>query len=344
VLDPTFVVRADELSLTFSHPPGKRRLSFAKCAIPPQDWRLQTEQKLTELLGIRPIQPCDVVLLRETRVGDVRVLALRMRINESLSIPAYLLVPKQPVDTNMAVMAVHGHGTAEPCIGLGDDYHHQFALVLAQRGLMVLCPELRGFGCLQNLASGKAGFRLDYWNWGQSMAYSLVTDGFQHGHTLLGDTVMDLLRWEDWLALEHGVRHVHVAGISYGGDLALTYPVFSSRVERIFASGTLGSFEPIFARCYNAPAHCIPGILEWMDRADIAGLNAPRPIMLHYGALDMPSDENHSASYNETVAPSIAELRVIYAAFGAPDAIQLTVSQGKRHEMDNQALINFMLA
>jgi hypothetical protein len=62
----------------------------------------------------------------------------------------------------------------------------------------------------------------------------------------------------------------------YGGDLALTYAVFSTRVCRIFASGTLGSFEPIFSEGRNAPAHCVPGVLEWLDRADIAGLNAPR--------------------------------------------------------------------
>jgi dienelactone hydrolase len=303
---------------------------------------MQAKQKLSELLGVCPIQPCEVSLLRETHVGDVKVLALRMRIDAAFSIPAYLLVPQHILNAPTAVLAIHGHGTVEPCIGLNDDYHHQFALALAQQGLMVLCPELRGFGCLQNPASGKAGYRLDYWNWGQVMAYTLVTDGFQHGHTLIGDTVMDLLRWEDWLALEYGVQHVHVAGISYGGDLALTYPAFSSRVERIFASGSLGSFEPIFARCYNAPAHCIPGILEWMDRADIAGLNAPRPIMLHYGALDTPSADNYSASYNETVMPSIAELRTIYAAYGAREAVQLTVSPGKRHEMDNQALVNFM--
>jgi hypothetical protein len=34
------------------------------------------------------------------------------------------------------------------------------------------------------------------------MVYTLVTDGFQHGRTLLGETVEDLLRWEEWLAAE----------------------------------------------------------------------------------------------------------------------------------------------
>jgi hypothetical protein len=79
-----------------------------------------------------------------------------------------------------------------------------------------------------------------------------------------------------------------------------------------------------------------------MDRADIAGLNAPRSIMLHYGALDTPGGGNYSASYNGTVETSISELRTIYTAFGVPDAIRLTVSPGMRHEMDHKALLGYM--
>jgi len=124
--------------------------------------------------------------------------------------------------------------------------------------------------------------------------------------------------------------------------LSLVYPAFSRRVRRIFASGTLGSFSVIFSRCYNAPAHCIPGILEWMDRSDIAGLGAPRPIVLHYGELDTPSATNASASYNETVPQSLEELREIYRACGAADAVRLLVTPKAHHEMDVPALIEFL--
>lgn len=133
-----------------------------------------------------------------------------------------------------------------------------------------------------------------------------------------------------------------MAGISYGGDLSIIYPAFSRRVRRIFASGTMGSFSVIFSRCYNAPAHCIPGILEWMDRSDIAGLNAPRPIVLHYGELDTPSPTNASASYNETVQPSLDELREIYDAWGAGSVVRLIVTPKTHHEMDISALLDFL--
>jgi hypothetical protein len=79
-----------------------------------------------------------------------------------------------------------------------------------------------------------------------------------------------------------------------------------------------------------------------MDRSDIAGLNAPRPIRLHYGEKDTPGPRNNSASYNETVEPALAELRTIYRAFGAESAISLRVTPGAWHEMDNRDLQQFL--
>ena len=124
-----------------------------------------------------------------------------------------------------------------------------------------------------------------YWNAQRGRQFTFVTEGFLYGKTMLGQNVDDLLRWENWLSESMRVTEIDAVGISYGGDLALAYPVFSRRVKKIFASGTLGSFSMIYSRSYNAPAHCIPGVLKWMDRSDIAGLNAPRPIIVHYGEL-----------------------------------------------------------
>lgn len=346
-LDPDFLIQPAEVSLKFQFPPGARALAFSKHA----DggfvaWQGRCRSKLAELLHLSglPVPPAGSVReLRQIEPRGVTINALLMDAGEGLTLPAYLLLPVTNNKPGAAVLAIHGHGEVEPCVGERDDYHHGFALELAQRGHMVLCPELRGFGLLADLARDVPGERLDYWRWDKPMAYSLVTDAFQKDRTLLGDTVLDLLRWEDYLARTQGVTDMNAVGISYGGDLALIYPVFSDRVRRVFASGTFGSFLPIFSRCYNAPAHCIPGVLTWMDRADIAGLLAPRPVCLHYGALDVPGPDNFSASYNETVAPSLAELRAIYAASGAPpDRVRFVVSEGKKHEMDNAAVAAFL--
>lgn len=344
-MDNRFIIRPEELVLKFSHRKDLKQLSFQNWNGSPETWRIACRNQLSSLLGLElPASAGCVQEVRRLTEAGVTLQALIMQVDDTLSIPAYFLIPAVPKDPSRVVMAIHGHGEAEFCIGLGqwDDYHHSFALALAQAGYLVLCPELRGFGALFDLASQKIGSRLDYWQWGKSNAFSLVTDGFLHGKTLIGETTADLLRWEAWLAESHAITSIDAVGISYGGDLALMYPVFSQRVERIFASGSFGSFGAVFEQCYNAPAHCIPGILRWMDRSDIAGLNAPRPILLHYGELDVPGPNNYSAAYNATVPVAFNELQSIYRSVGSENRVQMQVSAGKGHEMDIPMIIKFL--
>jgi dienelactone hydrolase len=336
-----FLITKKELTLKYGHTPGKRRLSYQNAGLPVAEWKQKAKEKLADLIGLSTAESGQVKELRKTVYQGVTIHALVMEINRNLTIPAYLLEPANRRPDKSAVMAIHGHGEVEPGVGLEDDYHHFFALELAKDGHLVLAPELRGFSTLNDLAAGLEINRLDYWI-GRYSQFTLVTDYFLYGETLIGATVEDLVRWEEWLSETRAVGEIDVVGISYGGDLSIIYPVFSRRVRKIFASGTMGSCSVIFQRCYNAPAHCIPGILNWMDRSDIAGLNAPRPITVHFGELDTPSPTNASASYNETVPASLEELKSIYRAFGAEDVVRLLVTKDAHHEMDIAALLDFL--
>ncbi len=340
LIDPQFFIRPEELTLKFHYRQAPRRLSFADYRGSPEAWRRECRAKLAELLGFSPPAPCKTRLLRTTTCGEVKIELWVMRIDDSLSIPAYFLSPL--AGSKKGLMAIHGHGRAEPCVGAQYDYHHSFALNLAQAGHAVLCPALRGFGALADVARGQENYCLDYWGSDRGHQFTLVTDAFLYGKTLIGHTIEDLLRWEQWLADTKGISTLDVAGISYGGDLTITYPAFSERVRKIYSSGSLGSFSVIFSRCYNAPAHCIPHVLQWMDRSDIAGLSAPRPIRLHYGEGDVIAPWNNSASYNETVEPSMAELKAIYKAFNAEDQVSLRVTPKAMHEMENGDLRKFL--
>lgn len=320
-----FLVKAEELELRYRAPRGAVRLGFGRAGLGWNEWRRVAGAKLGEVVGVDAGVTAGAVReLRRTAAEGVEVVALVMAVGDGLSVPAYLLNP----GGERVVMALHGHGQVDECLrirGVHEDYHHSFALELAKAGHTVLLPELRGFGVLSDLAAQRDGESLSYWRWGEHMVYTLLTDAFQHGRTLMGDTIEDLLRWEDWLGVE-----CDVVGISWGGDLACTYPVFSSRVRSIFASGTLGSFEAVFAEAGDAPAHCVPGVLEWFDRADIAGLNAPRRFAVHYGALDRPR------------SIEFAQLQEIYASAGARGEVTLHVSAGLGHEMDVELLLDFL--
>jgi len=334
-----FLISKDELNLNFKEAEPPRRLSFANYKGSKEDWKSEVKSKFAQLIGFDYPQTGEVIVLREEEFEGVSITALKMKINNDLTIPAYLLKPSGRDPYRSAVMAIHGHGRVEPAIGQYDDYHHKFAWELAKKGHLVLAPELRGFSKLNNLAEHDSLNRLDYWE--GKWQFTLATDGFLYGNTIIGATVEDLVRWENWLAENYGVDQLDVCGISYGGDLTISYPVFSERVNRIFCSGSMGSFTWIFRSCYNAPAHCIPHILNWMDRSDIAGLLYPSPIMIHYGEYDTPGPDNHSAAYNPSGIQAYEELRAIYRSFGNEELISWLVTKDSHHEMDIPALLKY---
>jgi dienelactone hydrolase len=340
--DGELYIKPDELKLRCLQAPGRRALSFERFKGTPEAWRKACRDKLVELLGFTPPQPAPARRVRTRERDGVRIEAWVLEVSSDLTMPAYVLIPKAGGKPGRAVMAIHGHGEVEPCLGASDDYHHMFALRLAQAGHLVLCPELRGFGALADMARSDPEHWLDYWDSRRNRQFTLLTDALLYGRTMVGQTVEDLLRWEDWFARERDIKLLDVAGISYGGDLAVTYPALSERVRSIYTSGSMGSFTAVFARCYNAPAHCIPGVLRWLDRSDIAGLSAPRPIRLHYGEMDIPGPDNASAAYNETVEPALKELRAIYKAFDAADRVTMKVTPQRGHEMDNDDLLAFL--
>ena len=104
-------------------------------------------------------------------------------------------------------------------------------------------------------------------------------------------------------------------GISGGGTITVFATALDPRIRVALVSGYLNTFKD----SVGSLAHCIdnyvPGILNWAEMHDVAGLIAPRPLFVESGEQDRIFPIAASIE-------SVAEVRKIYGVFGVPDRVE----------------------
>src|SRR5262249_38056512 len=111
-------------------------------------------------------------------------------------------------------------------------------------------------------------------------------------------------------------------GISGGGTATLFSTVLEPRLRAALVSGYLNTFRD----SVGSLAHCIdnyvPGILNWAEMYDIAGLIAPRPLVVESGEKD------NIFPIQASIA-SFEKVREIYRVFGSEDLVEQEVFPGE---------------
>lgn len=125
---------------------------------------------------------------------------------------------------------------------------------------------------------------------------ALCVDATMHsillGRSLIGERSSDVSAVIDWLEAEHeslgiDVKNIHVMGHSSGGSVALFAAALDTRISAVLACGCVGYIrDTIGRRRDDQGQNVIPGILNWLEMADIAGLVAPRPFVTVAGETD----------------------------------------------------------
>ena len=167
-------------------------------------------------------------------------------VEETMSVPAYLLVPhaRREVAPGPAVLAVHGHGPGKALVcgiepgGPGDDYAH----ALASLGYVVLAPDLRGFG--------------ERSEWMPPGHYHCDWDlvcATMAGVVPLERNLWDLGRALDVLCAHPLVDSTRVgaAGLSYGGTCTL----FAALDERVRGRDRVGLSVVVARRAHGSVEH-----------------------------------------------------------------------------------------
>ena len=277
--------------------------------------------RLTELLGRLPehVDP-DVELVDVEQRDGYRVQRLVFDSEATMAVPSLLLVPDGAErDPRPAVVAVHGHGTTKDSITAPDgddgvDYGHR----LAAAGLVVLAPDLRGFGERSDWTPE------DHYHCDVDLVNAVLV-----GTTPLAQNLWDMARCIDVLQSLPFVDRdrIGVCGWSYGGTIALFLAAWDQRVTAALVSCYLSSIPSSHRMPWNlCGSQVLPGMADELDHAQLAALVAPRSLIVESARDDLifPLDAARS---------SVAAARLAYEAAGAADRITHVVVDGD-HRFD----------
>jgi hypothetical protein len=252
----------------------------------------------------------------------------------------YLLTPKQAAKPMPAIICVPGHGRgADDIVGIDEHgrdrsnkagYQHDFAIQVVEHGAAAIAVEPMAFGCRRDPLTRKKGL-------GATACQPSAGSALLFGETMIGWRVYDVMRTRDWIETrpELNSRQVGCMGISGGGTCTLFSAALDTRIRTAFVSGYLN----IFRDCIMSLSHCmdnyVPGILNWAEMYDVAGLIAPRPLFSEGGDKDPIFPV---AATRE----SYARVQKIYAVFGAPGAVQQEIFEGV-HEFHGVRGLPFLM-
>ena len=255
--------------------------------------------------------------------------------------PVYVLTPPTAQKPYKPVIALHGHGTwgARSLVGLADspgeadyirNYKADYGRQIARAGYQVFVPALRGFGVRmedrerQTLANGGQD------NEGVWSCQELGLNALLCGQTLMGLRVWDVMRLIDYIYTRPDVEREHLpcVGLSGGGTATMYVTALDPRITSAYISGAINTFRDSLMTISHCVCNYVPHLPEYAEMAEVAGLIAPRPLMVENG----DADPIYPAA---GVEAALVTLRQVYAAVGKPELLTTHTFHGQ-HRWDGE--------
>ncbi|QYY37456.1 prolyl oligopeptidase family serine peptidase [Ruficoccus sp. ZRK36] len=186
-----------------------------------------------------------------------------------------------------------------------------FGLGCMKRGIAALCIEQRAFGERESPRDGQG-----------NRCHAASMQALMLGRTLIGERIYDVDRALDYLMTRGDVdpARIGVLGQSGGGTVAAFAGGLLGRITHIIASCSFSSFAASIMSVHHCQCNYVPGLLRYLEAADVAGLAAPKPLVIVNG--------RHDDIFPLQAAESEFErLRSIYAAAGRPDNCRHVVGE-----------------
>ena len=300
-----------------------RRLAFhAQSRAEAETWQTTLRAKLTELLGGFPPErsPLRPVTLETRDFRSYRREKVVFDGRPGVSVLAYVLRPIVATQPGASVICIPGHGRGvDDIVGIDEagrersdkaGYQHDFAIQVAEAGLTAVAIEPMAFGCRRDPLNANQG--LSRKGCEPAAGAALLV-----GETMIGWRVWDVMRTIDYIAsrADLDANRVGCMGISGGGTATLFAAALEPRIQAAMVSGYLNTFHDSVGSLAHCVDNYVPGILNWAEMHDIAGLVAPRPLFVESGEKDNIFPIAASVE-------SVRQVRAVYTAFNANERLE----------------------
>ncbi len=292
-------------------------------------WQKKLRKKVLELIGEFPAkaEPLQAQILESKQFPGYHREKFVIITRPGQAMLGYVLTPKKPAAKYPAVICVPGHGRGvDDIVGIDDKgeertdkagYQHDFALQVVEQGMVAVAIEPMAFGCRRDEVTKKGGL-------GKSSCQPAAGAALLLGQTMIGWRVYDIKRVIDYMETRADIdaSRIGCMGISGGGTATLFSTALEPRIKVAMVSGYLNTFRDSILSISHCIDNYVPGILNWAEMYDVAGLIAPRPLFAESGERD---NIFPIAASKE----SFARLSKVYASMSAEGVIEHEVFPGE---------------
>lgn len=290
-------------------------------------WQRELRAKLIELLGGFPERtPLRAQTFEVRQYPGYRRERIQFYSRPGVAVVGYLLIPEGRNPPYPTVVAIPGHGRGvDDIVGIDENghdrtdkpgYQHDFALQAVEHGLATVAIEPMAFGYRRNAAIAAKGPAV-------TACQPVAGSALLFGETMIGWRVWDVMRCIDWIGTrpELDSERVGCMGISGGGTCTQFSAALDLRIKAAFVSGYLNFFRDSIMAVPHCIDNYVPGILNWAENYDVAGLIAPRAFFSEGGDRDSIFPVNATRE-------SFTRVRKVYEVFGAGARAQQEIFAG----------------
>ena len=166
--------------------------------------------------------------------------------------------------------------------------------------------------------------------------HNAATYAIMLGKSIAGLRMLDALRVVDYLAKrsEIDANAIGAMGISGGGMHTFFSAAIDPRIKASVISGYFCDWRNSILSIYHCTCNFVPGLLNLGELSDLAGLIAPRPLLVENGTHDpiFPI---------ERVKDAVTKAKRAWKAFGAEDQFETDYFEG-RHRINGAKAYDFL--